>query len=341
MFYATVNVFRENTEELKHTKRIKFSSQNEVIRYKLSLLLNYIDNYNIFSILVTQLLLIINNDSIQANIATNIYKIIGDKLFRMYFYNVYSDEAKIKNKKSDIRFSEWKENYINNNEFLQDCNDNTVITLLGATVSEWSITINLLKLKTYNNDEGNNTYCFMPSDIITNILNKNDNKKKIPLIYPEKLPMIDKPKKYIRETYKDSEGNIKYRDLLGGYFLNDTFYNESIFIENWRLRNKPLIADTNIVYNTVNNISSVGYKINKDVLNFIRLNDEKFDFTLINKTHELENKLLNNNKLTLREIKELESFKSKKYLEENVLAIAETFENVEEFYIPVRLDYFF
>lgn len=181
----------------------------------------------------------------------------------------------------------------------------------------------------------------MPSDIITNILNKNDNKKKIPLIYPEKLPMIDKPKKYIRETYKDSEGNIKYRDLLGGYFLNDTFYNESIFIENWRLRNKPLIADTNIVYNTVNNISSVGYKINKDVLNFIRLNDEKFDFTLINKTHELENKLLNNNKLTLREIKELESFKSKKYLEENVLAIAETFENVEEFYIPVRLDYFF
>lgn len=106
MFYATVNVFRENTEELKHTKRIKFSSQNEVIRYKLSLLLNYIDNYNIFSILVTQLLLIINNDSIQANIATNIYKIIGDKLFRMYFYNVYSDEAKIKNKKSDIRFSE-------------------------------------------------------------------------------------------------------------------------------------------------------------------------------------------------------------------------------------------
>jgi hypothetical protein len=61
-------------------------------------------------------------------------------------------------------------------------------------------------------------------------------------------------------------------------------------------------------------MSSVGYKINKDVLNFIYLYNDKFNLTLINSKHqlELENSIDKKRKLYKRELAELESFKSKK-----------------------------
>jgi hypothetical protein len=44
----------------------------------------------------------------------------------------------------------------------------------------------------------------------------------------------------------------------------EKIYNE-IIIKKWRLRVKTKIDEINIVYDAINNISSVGYKINKDV----------------------------------------------------------------------------
>lgn len=40
---------------------------------------------------------------------------------------------------------------------------------------------------------------------------------------------------------------------------------------NLRLKHHSIIKHKNIVFTTINNINSVGYKINKYVLNFIRL----------------------------------------------------------------------
>jgi hypothetical protein len=44
----------------------------------------------------------------------------------------------------------------------------------------------------------------------------------------------------------------------------EKIYNE-IIIKKWRLKVKTKIDEINIVYDAINNISSVGYKINKDV----------------------------------------------------------------------------
>jgi len=45
------------------------------------------------------------------------------------------------------------------------------------------------------------------------------------------------------------------------------------------------------------------------------------------------------NKLNSSELKELESFYSKKYLEQNILGLSVLFKDVPTFYMPVRLDY--
>lgn len=110
---------------------------------------------------------------------------------------------------------------------------------------------------------------------------------------------------------------------------------DEIIIKNWRSKINSKINDDNIIYEVVNKLSCVGYKINKQVLNFVRANDDIFNLTLINKNHPLEKK----EKLNKYERKELESFKSKKFVEKNILSIASVFENIHEFFIPVRLDY--
>jgi len=93
----------------------------------------------------------------------------------------------------------------------------------------------------------------------------------------------------------------------------------------------------NIIYNIVNRVSSIGYKINKDVLDFILsysdyLEDEIID---LNYTHPL----LEKTKLTKRENTELESFLSKKELQENILGLSMVYSNVPSFYISVQLDF--
>ena len=56
---------------------------------------------------------------------------------------------------------------------------------------------------------------------------------------------------------------------------------KEIIIKNSRLNKNSIISQKNIIYNTINNMSSVGYKINKPVLDFILLNNDKFNLTLI------------------------------------------------------------
>ena len=83
---------------------------------------------------------------------------------------------------------------------------------------------------------------------------------------------------------------MKIKEIFGGYLLNGEYYDDEIIIQNWRLKDKAIIKDNNIIYDTINNMSSVGYKINKDVLNFIFMNDERFNLTLINSNHPLQDK---------------------------------------------------
>lgn len=144
---------------------------------------------------------------------------------------------------------------------------------------------------------------------------------------PVKIPMIYPPKKYL-----DSNSSKK----LGGFLLNDILYIEPLIIDNPLLAEKTQLTKDNLVYKMIDNISSVKFQINQEVLDFINKYYNKYDLIIDpDFKHPLESKA----KLTLSERKELESFKSKKNLENEILNLAQIFRNCSEIYIPVKIDY--
>ena len=102
------------------------------------------------------------------------------------------------------------------------------------------------------------------------------------------------------------------------------------------LVDKTKISDDNVIYKMVNNINSVKFKINQEVLDFIIKYHKKYNLII---DPELKHSLSSKKKLNLSEKKELESFISKQTLENEILNIANIFRNISEIYLPVRLDY--
>jgi DNA-directed RNA polymerase len=207
--------------------------------------------------------------------------------------------------------------------------------MLGSFCVDWLRDANLLELDVTDYID-NKTISYIKT---SEAIKKHISSKSIPLNIPDKIPMIVKPKKYIKKDYTDLENNSK--EILGGYLLNGELSEDEIIIRNSRLQNNSIISEKNIIYDTINNMSSVGYKINKDVFKFILSYNENYNLTLINSKHPLEEKLESGEKKKLykRELADLESFRSKRFVQENILALSDVFENVEEFFIPVRLDY--
>jgi len=113
-------------------------------------------------------------------------------------------------------------------------------------------------------------------------------------------------------------------------------YSNEIILPNNELSTKSTLLPDNIICTIVNKISSVGFKINTDVLDFIFNNNKRYNF-FIDKNYN--HPLVYKKKLNSSELKELESFQSKKYLEQNILGLSVLFKNIPAFYMPVRLDY--
>ena len=105
------------------------------------------------------------------------------------------------------------------------------------------------------------------------------------------------------------------------------------------MREQSKIKDDNINFDVVNHLSSVGYKINIPVLDFILDKGLEYDlFIDFNYVHPLEEKLNKNKKISMLERQTLDSFLSRKQLEMNILGLSLLFKNIPEFYIPVRID---
>jgi DNA-directed RNA polymerase len=138
---------------------------------------------------------------------------------------------------------------------------------------------------------------------------------------PLKLPMIVKPREYSQNK-------------LGGYLLNDEMYTDSIFITKYSTREKSIITKDSM-YECINNINSVGYKINKEVLNFLVKSGS--DFGMFS-TIAPELSKIPKSKLTKTQRRELDSQQSKVDLELNIMGIANVYKNLSEFYLPVRMD---
>nr|YP_010130216.1 DNA-directed RNA polymerase [Clavaria fumosa]QPZ51118.1 DNA-directed RNA polymerase [Clavaria fumosa] len=168
--------------------------------------------------------------------------------------------------------------------------------------------------------------------IVGSKLEKIAIKDNLPILYlPTKIPMIVTPKLYSRKIEDNKE-----TEILGGYLLNDQEYTDNLIKQKWDMNIETILLKNNTIYNMVNNINSVSYKINIKVLDFIKSNYKKYNL-LIDKDfiHPLSLKT----KLKYNEKIELESFLSIKDLEQNILGLANIFSYIPKFYLPVRLDF--
>ena len=77
--------------------------------------------------------------------------------------------------------------------------------------------------------------------------------------------MIVKPKAWKIES-RNGENSFKH----GRFLLNDVKFVESLIIKKWSMKNQSEILDCNLIIKSINNLNSVSYMINEDVLNFIK-----------------------------------------------------------------------
>lgn len=262
-----------------------------------------------------------------------LYKNIHKKeLYELkYMIKLLLDKYKILNSINtniilNYTLSDWK----SDNKDIVDIyeNNSTLKCGLGSILVDW---LNECKLVEENlvviGMKEKNNYLVPYNKIAKIVANKDYSIRHLPL----RIPMIVKPKLYTRSI---KNGVVK--EKLGGYLINDVRVTDPMIVPNWELQKSTLIKDPNVVYNLVNNVNSVAFKINKEVLDFIYTYADKYNLFLDDIRLQKEKV---GKKLNKTEFKELESYISKLDLQENILGLAKVFSVVPEFYLPVRIDY--
>lgn len=299
------------------------SKVNDKILYLLGIVLKTLKDDYIISIIYGRLFKIISmyNIAHDKNKAVNTFVDIGKDLVSSYFYELYIKHKKVL--KTDVyRLSDWKKE---NNDLI-DKFDDTVKGEMGGKIIGWLKNLDLIQIKLIPKGKKEREYVIIPTERILSILPKEN---KI-IALPRRLPMIVRPRNYSRIFNGD-----KSKERLGGYLLNDERYTQPLIIPKWNFGRPTIIKDDNLVYDLVNNINSVGFKINKDLLDFLSIYGLKYNLIVNpNKDHPLSSK----KKLRKHEYLELSSYKSKLDLQENILEIARIYSNIHEFYLPTRLD---
>lgn len=239
---------------------------------------------------------------------------------------MYSKKKKLRSKEldgKDYKLSDWR---LENSDIISMFTE-TGRAEIGAKVIGWLKNLDLVRIETITKGKKEKDNIIVPTERIIDLLGK----EKIIKPLPRRLPMIVRPKLWER---KKSEQGI--REILGGYLLNDEKYVRPLLIPKWNFGKPTLINDENLVYDLVNNVNSVGYKVNKDVMEFIGSYGLEFDLVISTAyIHPLSLKP----KLTKAKYVELTSFLSQRDLQESILILAELYSTKHEFFIPTNLDF--
>lgn len=273
----------------------------------------------ILNILNGKLFLILSNNDLINNFTrvTPVAIDVGLALMNRYYYALSTES-------DTVDFKTFYNSTLKNSKISKSSDDSDFYLKLGIAVLSWLLELKLIAtaVKILSKDEKHSIY------IVGDKLNKWKSKSNLPILtLPVKIPMICPPKKYLSDT-----SNNKF----GGYLLNNVQYLEPLIIKNPFLVEDSKLEVNTIVYKMVDDISSVPFAINVEVLEFILKNYKKYNLLIDpDFKHPLTSKL----KLTTKEKIVLDSFNSKKNLEAEILNLARIFKDVPEFFIPVRLDY--
>jgi hypothetical protein len=314
--------------------------------YKLYLV-DIIENVGIpfiLTILLGRFIKILSNSKFnymaERNLVLDIALDLSNDLLREYFKLIYQTkltEEGIVNNSQEYTFSNWKDE---NKSFVNNLNDSKVKVYIGVLLLEWLEDCNLitktlvkldsLKYNIYSSPQNlveeweNNIKSdeiLLPSEKTESIFSLNITS----LISPVRLPCIVTPNPYLILP----DNKIK----LGGYLLNDTEYADPLILPNPSLDKQSKILNNNIIYKVINNINSIPYKINKELLNIIKEKPYFYENSLLN-NHPLEKKTkLNKNEKVI-----LQKHISKVELQKHILNIADLFSNIPNLYFVNRID---
>lgn len=313
LIYSYLDKVKQNKSIPKLKSKNPLSSKNNMCY--LNNIINKLENEKIVDLILYNFFkLVTYNNTDYENV--NELKLaidFGSNICREYLVILYKQYL-ISNK--NIQFSMWKSQ---NEEIVQPFEDNTVLfDFIGTRLFvELLIQADLVHEEIIiSKEEKNKQFKILSlNKEVLEIIDTNNL-----YVVPLKLPMIVEPKPYTS-------------DELGGYLLNDVEKTENLLINKANYKKNSNIIKGNIIYDMVNNINKTSYKINEEVLGFIQ--EYGVDYGLIedvNQKHPLED--IKRNK---RQDKIYRAYKSKMTLEQNILAVANTFTNMS-IYFPVRLD---
>jgi DNA-directed RNA polymerase len=340
-----LNYLKSSIEDLdgliNNLKKNVFKKKEEKLFKEINIILKNIDNKTIISYLLGRVLVIISNNYLinSKTLSTNIAIDLAKDLVDLYISNKYKEEGlplyqtgKGKGHNNNLD-NQLMERYTlsnfkkDNEESFKNLENDEFLLSLGLYLFNTLEEVNIIKTKVIQLGKEEKHTIFTVVKEISDHVHDGLNFQSLPY----KIPMIVKPNKY----FITESG----REILGGYLLNDREFVSPLIIKNSELKEQSKISKNNYIYKMINNMSSVGFKINEDVLNFIIDNGIKYNL-IINPEleHDLELKRKENKKLSLHESKDLESFISKKNLERNIIGLALIYKNISEFFIPVRID---
>ena len=304
-------------QDIKTSKRIK-PNKTDILNIEVAKILSKVKHEYLVNIIYGRILKIIstyNRSMDNLNSMVDLSYDLGRDLVNKYYHIEY---LRAKSKTDEIYYlSNWKRD---NTTIVDKFEDSTFIFNLGSLLINFAITCDLLELKIVKLSKIEKVNIILPTEKLIKTISKN-----IVFNLPKRIPMIVPPKAF---TNKNN----------GGYLLNDELTTDSIIKNKWNNKELSTIKDNNVIYDLVNNIHSVGYKINKDVLDFILYNsDDYFKNEIIDLKYK--HPLIEKSKLIKSEKIELDSFLSKKELQENILGLASVLSGLPSFYIPVNLDF--
>jgi len=260
-----------------------------------------------------------NNDSDDKNISTSLTNItinLGRDVCNMYINTLYKKHKK-DNLISDNYYSKFKTDLFNNPIYDRLTTDEFLVQL-GSRLMEIMFTCEVLETKIIKPSKNESRQVLMLNENVSSLLPR----KNTVILAPLKLPMIVKPKFYTENK-------------LGGYLLNDDMYTENMIIDKVAYKYTSKILKDNIIYKTINNMSSTPFKVNKDLLDYLLRHNSEHQLLIspdyVHKYEKVKSR-------TKSQEKEYQSFLSKKLLQEFVINIAQTYSNVSEIYFPVKLD---
>lgn len=195
---------------------------------------------------------------------TRICDRVGSNLVNKYVYKLYCENVKHKAFKDRPYYTNWKSQFVKvgDNQYLfTSYFKNIFVSKLIDTLDR----VLLVKVRQVRTKYDSQRNILQPIDM--NIREKFAGNQLHSV--PYRIPMVVEPKSY-------GDG------ILGGYLLNGDKYDNNIIIRSSDLKYRSQLQHENKVYNLVNGVMKVPYKINTELLDFIldKNNNTKYNLLL-------------------------------------------------------------